>query len=201
LALLQSFLLFPRDWRFRYLSLSFDCQLPPKDTMAIPSQSSLPYSSSSSPSPTPPPHPSSTSPPSPPTTMPQPSDAGNFSLHPPPSPAQSTTPLAASPGGYVGVIAPQTYIGQAWAPHPQLSLFLSGLGHITLPDSSLEVWIQGGKYGIILATDTREASARDILQLFLGRYKGYCAAPVCGTGVCCSAWGAMWDGGDTGVVK
>jgi hypothetical protein len=77
-------------------------------------------------------------------------------------------PLAASTGGYVGVIAPQTYIGQAWAPHPQISLFLSGLGHITMPESSLEVWVQGGKYGIILAMDTREISARGHITDFPG---------------------------------
>jgi len=35
---------------------------------------------------------------------------------------------------------------------------MSGLVHITLPNSTDSAWIQGGKYGFILAADTTEVS-------------------------------------------
>ncbi len=39
--------------------------------------------------------------------------------------------------------------------------FVSGLARITLPaPSTVEVWIQGGKYGLIYADDTAAVSAR-----------------------------------------
>jgi hypothetical protein len=37
-------------------------------------------------------------------------------------------------------------------------IFLSGLAHITLPDSQAEAWILGGKNGAILALDTVDVS-------------------------------------------
>jgi hypothetical protein len=40
----------------------------------------------------------------------------------------------------------------------RFSLVVSGLVHIRLPNSTTEAWIQGGKYGIILAADTVEVS-------------------------------------------
>jgi hypothetical protein len=40
--------------------------------------------------------------------------------------------------------------------------FLSGLAHITLPNTTAspttEAWIQGGKYGFLLAVDTADVS-------------------------------------------
>lgn len=36
--------------------------------------------------------------------------------------------------------------------------FLSGLAHITLPNSNQEAWIRGGKYGLIIAADTADVS-------------------------------------------
>jgi hypothetical protein len=38
------------------------------------------------------------------------------------------------------------------------SLFLSGLAHIRLPNSKSEAWVQGGKYGILIAADTKAVS-------------------------------------------
>ncbi|KAF2100232.1 hypothetical protein NA57DRAFT_73842 [Rhizodiscina lignyota] len=78
----------------------------------------------------------------------------------------SNYPIGNYEGSYVGVIAPRTHIGQAWAMHPQhgslfhnvFSIFLSGLVHIRLPDSRHEAWVQGGKYGIIIAADTKNLS-------------------------------------------
>lgn len=45
-------------------------------------------------------------------------------------------------------------------------IFLSGLAHITLPHSTAEAWIPGGKHGAILALDTADVSA-------LGHYTVY----------------------------
>lgn len=92
-------------------------------------------------------------------------------------------PLTNSIGGFVGVIAPQTHIGQAWASHAQFSLFLSGLGHITIPDSNHEVWIEGGKYGMMIAADTRELSAKGHITDFPGRDTTVIAQWPCAGGV------------------
>ncbi|KAF2423101.1 hypothetical protein EJ08DRAFT_567761, partial [Tothia fuscella] len=74
---------------------------------------------------------------------------------------------------YIGVIAPKTYIGKAYAPSPQYSLFLSGLAHISIPNSTLpasqsEVWVQGGKYGTIIAVDTTAVSIGGHITEFPG---------------------------------
>ena len=36
--------------------------------------------------------------------------------------------------------------------------FLSGLAHVTLPNATGEVWIQGGKYGLLIAVDNATVS-------------------------------------------
>ena len=36
--------------------------------------------------------------------------------------------------------------------------FLSGLAHITLPNSNQDVWVTGGKDGLIIAADTAAVS-------------------------------------------
>jgi hypothetical protein len=41
---------------------------------------------------------------------------------------------------------------------PQFVVFLSGLAHITLPNSTAEAWVQGGQYGMIIAADSTEYS-------------------------------------------
>lgn len=38
-------------------------------------------------------------------------------------------------------------------------IFLAGLAHITLPNSTAEAWVAGGKNGAILALDTADVSA------------------------------------------
>lgn len=38
------------------------------------------------------------------------------------------------------------------------NVFLSGLAHITIPNSQQEVYIEGGKYGLLLAADTADVS-------------------------------------------
>lgn len=45
-------------------------------------------------------------------------------------------------------------------------VFLSGLIHLTLPNSTDEAWVVGGKYGMILAGDT--AGKSKSLQTFWG---------------------------------
>ncbi|KAJ5662743.1 hypothetical protein N7462_011669 [Penicillium macrosclerotiorum] len=49
--------------------------------------------------------------------------------------------------------------GRHNAPELQWVVFLSGVAHITLPNSTTEAWITGGKNGAILALDTADASA------------------------------------------
>ncbi|GKZ19197.1 hypothetical protein AbraIFM66951_008031 [Aspergillus brasiliensis] len=62
------------------------------------------------------------------------------------------------PGGYDG--------GRHNAPTIQWVIFLSGVAHITLPNSTDEAWVVGGRNGVILALDTAEVSA-------LGHYTTY----------------------------
>lgn len=45
-------------------------------------------------------------------------------------------------------------------------IFLSGLAHITLPNSTADAWVSGGKNGAILALDTSDVST-------LGHYTTY----------------------------
>ncbi|KAJ5123668.1 hypothetical protein N7448_009765 [Penicillium atrosanguineum] len=49
--------------------------------------------------------------------------------------------------------------GRHNAPALQWVIFLSGLAHITLPNSTAEAWVAGGKNGAILALDTADVSA------------------------------------------
>jgi hypothetical protein len=56
------------------------------------------------------------------------------------------------------VIPPRFDGGIHNAPAPQFVVFLSGLAHITLPNSTAEAWVQGGKYGMIIAADSAEYS-------------------------------------------
>ncbi|KAJ5972368.1 uncharacterized protein N7479_002286 [Penicillium vulpinum] len=48
--------------------------------------------------------------------------------------------------------------GRHNAPAMQWVVFLSGLAHITLPNSTTEAWIQGGKNGVVLVLDTADVS-------------------------------------------
>ncbi|EKV04891.1 WD40 repeat-like protein [Penicillium digitatum] len=59
--------------------------------------------------------------------------------------------FAVLPAGFDG--------GRHNAPALQWVVFLSGLAHITLPTSTTEAWIEGGKNGAILALDTADVSA------------------------------------------
>ena len=43
-------------------------------------------------------------------------------------------------------------------------VFLSGLAHITLPNSTDEAWVQGGRNGLIIATDTAALSTGHITE-------------------------------------
>lgn len=56
------------------------------------------------------------------------------------------------------VIPPRFDGGLHNAPAPQFVVFLSGLAHITLPNSTEKAWVQGGKYGLIIAADSAEYS-------------------------------------------
>ncbi|KAF2673270.1 hypothetical protein BT63DRAFT_397038 [Microthyrium microscopicum] len=68
-------------------------------------------------------------------------------------------PIGNFEGAFIGVLPPQTYIGQAWArTYHRYSLVLSGLVHITLPNSKHEAWLQGGQYGLLIAADLKNTS-------------------------------------------
>ncbi|RSL38168.1 hypothetical protein CEP53_015112, partial [Fusarium sp. AF-6] len=54
------------------------------------------------------------------------------------------------------------------APLPQFVLVLSGVAHVTLPNSTDEVWIHGGRDSLIIAVDTAEVSAHGHLTAFPG---------------------------------
>ncbi|KAJ6008165.1 hypothetical protein N7540_012141 [Penicillium herquei] len=56
------------------------------------------------------------------------------------------------------LIAGQFDGGRHNAPAAQWVVFLSGLAHITLPNSTDEAWIPGGRNGAILALDTADVS-------------------------------------------
>lgn len=54
------------------------------------------------------------------------------------------------------------------------SLFLSGLAHIRTPDSGLpahlnEVYISGGRHGMLIAADVKEVAAKGHITEFPGR--------------------------------
>lgn len=56
--------------------------------------------------------------------------------------------------GYT-ILPPRFNGGQHTAPAPQMVHFVSGLAHVTLPhDESGELWLLGGKGGLLFATDT-----------------------------------------------
>ncbi|KAF2499831.1 hypothetical protein BU16DRAFT_454117 [Lophium mytilinum] len=68
---------------------------------------------------------------------------------------------------FIGVLPPRTYASStiSHAPVVQFSIFLSGLAHIRIPNSTLpasesEAWIQGGKYGFLIAADTLDRAPR-----------------------------------------
>ena len=82
--------------------------------------------------------------------------------------------------------APSLYI---WFPFPKpirrhidkflrLVAFLSGVVHVTLPNSTEEAWITGGKFGLIVAADrdasdghiSRYPSAEDTVALQVSQY-------------------------------
>jgi hypothetical protein len=48
------------------------------------------------------------------------------------------------------------------------SLVMSGLVHISLPNSPHDAWVQGGKYGIIIAADTKDVSKTGHITEFPG---------------------------------
>ncbi|KAF2023705.1 hypothetical protein EK21DRAFT_80253 [Setomelanomma holmii] len=53
------------------------------------------------------------------------------------------------------ILPPRYNGGLHTAPAPQLVHFLSGIAHVTLPqDNTADIWIVGGKGGLLFATDT-----------------------------------------------
>jgi hypothetical protein len=54
------------------------------------------------------------------------------------------------------------------APSPQFVFVLSGLAHVTLPSSTGEAWIHGGRSGFIIAVDTAAVSTHGHLTSFPG---------------------------------
>jgi hypothetical protein len=48
-------------------------------------------------------------------------------------------------------------------------VFLSGLAHVTFPNSTEEAWILGGRHGLIIAADTAAVSALGHITTYPGR--------------------------------
>ncbi|KAJ6155132.1 hypothetical protein N7470_005698 [Penicillium chermesinum] len=67
-------------------------------------------------------------------------------------------PIGGSSNSTYGVIPANFNGGRHNAPTAQWVIFLSGLAHITLPDSTVEAYVAGGKNGAILALDTADVS-------------------------------------------
>ncbi|KAJ5908830.1 hypothetical protein N7495_001512 [Penicillium taxi] len=62
-------------------------------------------------------------------------------------------------GNSTYTVLPANYSGGRHnAPTKQWVIFLSGLAHITLPNSTTEAWVSGGRNGAILALDTADTS-------------------------------------------
>lgn len=57
------------------------------------------------------------------------------------------------------VLPPNFNAGVHNAPTTQWVAFLSGLAHITLPNSTVDAYVPGGKNGFIFAADTAAVSA------------------------------------------
>lgn len=68
----------------------------------------------------------------------------------------ATSAIVANFTTYAYTIIPPRFDGGLHnAPVPQLVHFLSGVAHLTLPqDESAELWIMGGKGGLLFAVDT-----------------------------------------------
>ncbi|MCJ1251769.1 hypothetical protein MMC30_009007 [Trapelia coarctata] len=56
------------------------------------------------------------------------------------------------------VLPPGFNGGMHRAPAVQYVLFFAGLAHITLPNSTAEAWVHGGRNGLIIAADTAAVS-------------------------------------------
>ncbi|KAJ4346096.1 hypothetical protein N0V95_005712 [Ascochyta clinopodiicola] len=73
---------------------------------------------------------------------------------------------------FVGIIPPNTTAGTLNnAAQVQYSLFLSGLAHISTPNSGLpahlnDVWISGGRHGMLIAADLKEVAAKGHITEF-----------------------------------
>ncbi|MCJ1263281.1 hypothetical protein MMC22_003151 [Lobaria immixta] len=64
-------------------------------------------------------------------------------------------------------ILPAKFDGGAHrAPAVQYVAFLSGLAHVTLPNSTHEAWIHGGKRGLILVADTAAVSVKGHITVY-----------------------------------
>lgn len=50
------------------------------------------------------------------------------------------------------------YLSISSADSFQFVAFTTGLAHVTLPNSTDEAWIRGGKYGLVIAADTAAVS-------------------------------------------
>ncbi|RAL03992.1 uncharacterized protein BO80DRAFT_400106 [Aspergillus ibericus CBS 121593] len=70
-------------------------------------------------------------------------------------------PLGPITGNATNILIPGNYDGGRHnAPTIQWVIFLSGVAHITLPNSTDEAWVIGGRNGAILALDTAEVSTQ-----------------------------------------
>ncbi|ORX94674.1 hypothetical protein BCR34DRAFT_579817 [Clohesyomyces aquaticus] len=76
---------------------------------------------------------------------------------------------------FVGIIPPNTTAGTINnAEQVQYSLIMAGLAHISTPYSGLpahlnDVWIKGGRYGMLIAADLKEVAAKGHITTFPGQ--------------------------------
>ncbi|EDU41466.1 small secreted protein [Pyrenophora tritici-repentis] len=90
----------------------------------------------------------------------------------------------------LGIIPPNTTTGTlSNAPRIQYTIFLSGLAYVRTPDSGLpnhlnEVYITGGRYGMLLAADVKQVAHKGHVTTFPGLQRTLIAQfPVAGNKV------------------
>lgn len=63
------------------------------------------------------------------------------------------------------------------APYVQWVAFTSGLAHLTLPNSTDEAWVKGGKHGLIIAADIKAFNSTGHITVYPSDETTYVPAP------------------------
>ncbi|TFY61158.1 hypothetical protein EVG20_g7161 [Dentipellis fragilis] len=85
-------------------------------------------------------------------------DPGFVSSAQPGTTGASSLQLGALANASYSILPARFSAGRHNAPNVQFVVFLSGLAHITLPNSTDEAWVAGGRNGVIIAVDTTDVS-------------------------------------------